>query len=79
MAIKRSSRGPFLGCTAYPKCKSTAKLPPGIELPPPPKPQPLGEDCPDCGKPLVVRQGHRGPFVACSGYPDCKYTRNVEA
>jgi DNA topoisomerase I len=35
------------------------------------------EKCPDCGKPLVIRLGKRGRFVGCSGFPDCKYTRNL--
>lgn len=30
--------------------------------------------CPDCGKPMVERQGKFGKFLACSGYPDCKKT-----
>lgn len=35
------------------------------------------EICPDCGKPLVIRLGKRGRFIGCSGYPECKYTRNL--
>jgi DNA topoisomerase-1 len=79
MSIKRSSRGAFLGCSAYPKCKATARLPKDIELPPPPAPEPFGEDCDLCGKPLVIRHGRRGPFAACSGYPACKNTKNIPA
>jgi DNA topoisomerase I len=79
MAVKRSRRGPFLGCTGYPKCKATGKLPEGIKLPERPKPQPFGEDCEKCGKPLVIKQGQRGPFVSCSGYPACRNTRNLPA
>jgi DNA topoisomerase-1 len=37
----------------------------------------LGEDCPQCSKPLVIRLGKRGRFVACTGYPECKYARNL--
>jgi DNA topoisomerase-1 len=37
-----------------------------------------GETCPQCGKPLVHRYGKRGPFLGCSGYPDCKYTKPGE-
>jgi DNA topoisomerase-1 len=33
------------------------------------------EICPQCGKPLVIKYGRYGKFVACSGYPDCKYTK----
>lgn len=37
------------------------------------------EICPECGKPLVVKLGRRGKFIACSGYLEgCKYTRNIE-
>ncbi len=34
--------------------------------------------CPDCGKPLVKRWSKTGPFLGCSGFPDCKYTRNPD-
>jgi len=36
------------------------------------------EKCPDCGKSLIIRLGRFGKFYACTGYPQCKYTRNVE-
>ena len=32
--------------------------------------------CPQCGKPLLERWGRYGKFLACSGYPDCKYTQD---
>ncbi len=79
MVVKRSRRGAFLGCAAYPKCRSTQPLPEGLKLPEPPKPKAFGEDCEQCGKPLVVREGRRGPFVSCSGYPKCRNTRNLDA
>ena len=34
-----------------------------------------GEKCPECGSDLVVRWGRNGKFIACSGFPQCKYTR----
>ncbi|MDL2207470.1 type I DNA topoisomerase [Desulfovibrio sp. OttesenSCG-928-M16] len=37
---------------------------------------PSGIDCPDCGKPTLVKFGKAGPFLACSGYPDCRFTSN---
>jgi DNA topoisomerase I len=40
-----------------------------------PEPEALGEDCPECGKPLKKRWGRNGPFIGCDGYPECKYTR----
>src|SRR5262249_54227587 len=35
------------------------------------EPEPAGEDCPNCGKPLVIRVGRFGRFIACSGFPEC--------
>jgi DNA topoisomerase-1 len=37
--------------------------------------QPSEEKCPNCGRPMVVKVGRFGKFLACSGYPDCKTTR----
>lgn len=34
-----------------------------------------GEDCPECGHPLVIRKGRYGQFVACSNFPQCKYIK----
>ena len=39
--------------------------------------QVLDEKCPVCGRPLVVRWGRYGKFIACSGYPECRYTRPI--
>ena len=36
-----------------------------------------GEACPDCGQPLLERWGRFGKFLACSAYPDCRYTRDL--
>ena len=33
-----------------------------------------GEICPQCGKNLVKKHGRYGPFLACPGFPDCRYT-----
>ncbi len=38
----------------------------------------LDEKCPECGAGLVMRFGRFGPFVACSTYPECKYSRNID-
>jgi DNA topoisomerase I len=35
----------------------------------------IGEACPTCGRPLVRKYGRFGEFIACSGYPECRYTR----
>ena len=33
--------------------------------------------CPRCGKPLALRKGKNGQFYGCSGYPDCRFTKNI--
>lgn len=39
-----------------------------------------GENCPQCGKPLVIRYSKKvgRQFAGCSGYPECKYTKPGE-
>ena len=51
-----------------------AETAPAAQLPPP---EPIGEDCPECGKPLVLKNGRFGEFIGCSGYPECRFTRPV--
>ena len=52
-------------CSNHPKCTfvSRAKSAPVEET---------DQACPNCGKPLVIREGRYGPFLSCSGYPKCK-------
>lgn len=33
--------------------------------------------CPRCGKKLVIRKGKYGEFYGCSGYPKCKFTKDI--
>jgi DNA topoisomerase-1 len=37
--------------------------------------EPAGEDCPNCGKPMLIKMGRFGRFIACSDYPNCKTTK----
>jgi DNA topoisomerase-1 len=39
---------------------------------------PTGEKCPKCGEELLKRKGRYGEFIACSGFPKCKYTQNID-
>lgn len=41
------------------------------------EPQPTGEICEICGKPMVLKMGRFGEFIACSGYPECKNTKPI--
>ena len=75
MVMRRGLFGPFMSCPDYnadPPCKTFRKLSQKQQQKPP---EPTGEDCPVCGKPLVLRQGAYGEFVSCSGYPKCKYIK----
>ena len=38
---------------------------------------PTGEMCPKCESELLLRKGRYGEFIACSNFPKCKYTKNV--
>lgn len=39
--------------------------------------EPTEEMCDKCGKPMVIKTGRFGRFMACSGYPECKNTKNI--
>ncbi|MCR5481484.1 MAG: type I DNA topoisomerase [Clostridia bacterium] len=41
------------------------------------EPEFTGENCELCGKPMVIRHGRFGDFIACSGYPECKNTKAI--
>ncbi len=77
MVLRRGPFGMFMSCPDYnadPPCKTFRKLSQKQQQKQS-APQPTGEDCPQCGKPLVLRQGAYGEFVSCSGYPKCKYVK----
>jgi len=40
--------------------------------------EPTGDACPKCGKPMIIKTGRFGKFIACSGYPACKYTQSFQ-
>ncbi|OQA35896.1 MAG: DNA topoisomerase 1 [Candidatus Dependentiae bacterium ADurb.Bin331] len=83
LAIRIGKTGPFLGCMGYPECSFTAnfkRLEDGtIEIVEQEAPKLLDEKCPKCGKPLRQLSGKFGPFIACSGYPECKYIKQTIA
>jgi DNA topoisomerase-1 len=37
-----------------------------------------GDPCPKCGKPLIIKTGRFGKFIACSGFPECKHTQSYQ-
>lgn len=42
-----------------------------------PEPRLTGEKCPECGNDLLVKNGRFGEFIACSGYPECRFTKRI--
>ena len=83
LRIKVGKSGPFLACSAYPKCDFTGNYTRNetgqIEIQQPAVDQPSDEICEKCESPMVQKQGRFGPFLACSSYPDCKNTRSLKA
>jgi DNA topoisomerase I len=39
--------------------------------------EPTDQICEKCGKPMVIKWGRHGKFVACTGYPECTNTREI--
>ncbi len=37
----------------------------------------IDELCPECGRPLVIRSGRFGPFISCSGFPECAFKKKL--
>ena len=76
MVIRWGRFGRFMACSAFPKCKNTAELPSPANGAAQTTQQPQTETfCDKCGKPMAVRRGRFGEFLACTGYPECKTTR----
>ncbi len=78
MVIKWGKLGYFLACSGYPECKNTMNFKKSedgsIEAM---KEETTGENCPQCGSPMVIKSGRFGRFFACSKYPDCKTTKPI--
>ena len=79
MVIKWGKHGSFIACTGYPDCTNTREL--TVDLPDVDKAdlteQGAEEYCENCGRPMVLKKGRFGTFFACSGYPDCKTTKQI--
>ena len=81
MVIRLGRNGAFLSCTGYPDCDGTSDLPPELaakySTPGPPAPEVAEQNCEKCGKPMAVKRGRFGFFLACSGYPECRNTKKI--
>jgi DNA topoisomerase I len=71
MVLRRGPFGPFMSCPGYnedPPCKTFRKLSQKQQQKQN-TPKPTGEDCPVCGKPLVLRQGVMGSLSPAPAIP----------
>lgn len=78
LVIRFGKSGEFLGCKGYPECGFTSNFERDesgkITLVKAKEPEVLDQICPQCKKHnLRQMMGKYGPFIACSGYPECKY------
>jgi DNA topoisomerase-1 len=88
MVIKLGRFGQFLACSNYPECRTTREVARpaaadgdgakadsasgadgGAES--------IEETCELCGKPMAMKRGRFGPFLGCTGYPECRNIRRV--
>jgi DNA topoisomerase-1 len=77
MIIKWGRFGKFLACSAYPDCKNARDIKkPGTEGDPE-TPDEVEGECDKCKSSLIIKRGRFGKFIACSTYPDCKFTKPI--
>jgi DNA topoisomerase I len=85
LVIKWGKHGSFYACSTYDKsdpnsCTFTKENP--IDLPELDSADiqetSQEEYCENCGRPMVLKRGRFGQFMACTGYPDCKTTRRLD-
>lgn len=79
MVIKWSSKGEFLGCSNYPKCRNTrefTRVDGKIEIK---KLNLSGHECPTCKKPMIIKNGRYGEYIACIDYPGCPTVKSMQS
>jgi DNA topoisomerase I len=78
MVIKWGKLGSFLACSNYPECKNTQdfKKDDQGKIVIIPK-EFTDKKCEKCANPMVIKTGKFGKFLACSDYPNCKFTAAI--
>ncbi len=80
MVVRWGKHGSFLACSGYPECTNTREL--TVDLPDLESaeisPEENEEYCENCGRPMALKRGRFGQFMACTGYPECKTTRRLD-
>jgi DNA topoisomerase-1 len=76
MIIRWGRFGRFMACSGFPDCKNTRELPAAKANGEEAKPAPTVDvKCDVCGKPMALKRGRFGEFLACTGFPECKSTK----
>lgn len=74
----KKTRRWFVGCSGFADKENPCKyIQPGEGEEPREEPVVTEHLCPSCGKHMLQRKGRSGPFLGCSGYPDCKITMEI--
>jgi DNA topoisomerase-1 len=79
LVVRFGRYGAFVGCVGYreePSCDYTSDLEPKAAAETPADGEPIAP-CELCGKPMEMRRSRFGPFLGCSGYPECKNIRKL--
>jgi DNA topoisomerase-1 len=81
LAIKFGRNGEFLACNRYPDCDFTSNFHRSGEgqiiLEAASASELSDVACNVCGRPMAIKKSRFGPFLGCSGYPECKNTRRI--
>ncbi len=72
MVIRSGRKGRFMACSGYPVCKNTFSLDAEGKKIMDSRPLLSSRKCDKCQKPMWIRKGKRGFFLACSGFPKCR-------
>jgi DNA topoisomerase-1 len=75
LQIRLGRYGRFIGCSRFAEEDGGCKYIRNLNGEERPEPETLDETCPECGRPLQRKVGRYGPFVGCSGYPDCRFIK----
>ena len=75
LQIRLGRYGRFIGCSRWAAEDGGCRYIRNLNGEERPEPELLDETCPECGRPLVRKVGRYGPFVGCSGYPECRYIK----
>jgi len=75
LQIRLGRYGRFIGCSRFADEDGGCRYIRNLNGEERPEPETLDESCPECGRPLQRKVGRYGPFVGCSGYPECRYIK----